>query len=85
MREDAGFKQAGLAQKLGVSKETVYRYESNVQTPSLERAKRMAVILHTSLDYLVGLDNTYTLKLPPITQERKDVLREFLQVFLNKN
>lgn len=85
MREDAGFKQAGLAQKLGVSKETVYRYESNVQTPSLERAKRMAVTLHTSLDYLVGLDNTYTLKLPPMTQEQKDVLREFLQVFLNKN
>lgn len=45
----------------------------------------MAVTLHTSLDYLVGLDNTYTLKLPPMTQEQKDVLREFLQVFLNKN
>lgn len=82
LREDRGLSQAALARKLGVSKETVYRYENNVQTPSLERAKQLAVVLRTSLDYLAGLDNSYTIKLPPMSDEQKSVLNEFIRVFV---
>ena len=55
LREDRGLSRAALAKKLGVSKETIYRYENNLQDPSLERVKQLALILHTSLDYLVYL------------------------------
>ena len=70
LREARGLSRAALAAKLGVSKETIYRYENNVQDPSLDRAKHLAIILHTSLDYLVGLDHVYTLKLPPFPRNR---------------
>jgi len=82
LREERGMTQAALAQKLGVSKETIYRYENNLQDPSLERVKQLALILHTSLDYLVGLDDAYTLRLPPMTDEQRNVLNEFLRVFV---
>ena len=57
LREERGLSRKAFAQKLGVSKETIYRYENNVQIPSLDRTKQIAIILRTSIDYLVGLDN----------------------------
>lgn len=45
LREDMKLSRAELAKKLGVSKETIYRYENNIQDPSLDRAKQIAVIL----------------------------------------
>lgn len=83
LREDRGLSRAMLAKKLGVSKETIYRYENNLQDPSLERVKQLALILHTSLDYLVGLDDAYTVRLPLMTDEQRNVLNEFLRVFVN--
>ena len=83
LREDRGLSRAMLAKKLGVSKETIYRYENNVQDPSLERVKQLALILHTSLDYLVGLDDAYMVRLPRMTEEQRNALNEFLRVFVN--
>ena len=40
LREERGLSRTALAKKLGVSKETIYRYENNVQSPSLERTNQ---------------------------------------------
>ena len=84
LREDRGLSRTALAKKLGVSKETVYRYENNVQVPSLDRTKQIAIILRTSIDYLVGLDNQYTLKFPDLSKEQRNALNLFLRVFVDK-
>ncbi len=84
LREERGLSRNGLAQKLGVSKETIYRYENNVQTPSLDRTKQIAIILRTSIDYLAGIDNQYTLKFPNLSKEERDALNQFLRVFVDK-
>lgn len=81
LREDRGLSRAVFAKRLGVSKETVYRYENNIQDPSLDRAKQIALILRTSLDYLTGLDDSYTVKLPRLSTEQRNALNEFLRVF----
>ena len=82
LREDRGLSRAAFAKRLGVSKETVYRYENNVQDPSLARAKQTALILHTSLDYLMGLEDGYTVKLPQLNEEQRKSLNDFLRVFV---
>ena len=84
LREERGLSRKALAKKLGVSEETLYRYENNVQTPSLDRAKQIAVILRTSIDHLVGLDNQYTLKFPDMSKEQRNALNLFLRVFVNE-
>ncbi|HBA48879.1 MAG TPA: XRE family transcriptional regulator [Lachnospiraceae bacterium] len=83
LREDRGFSKAAFAKKLGVSAETVYRYENNTQYPSLERTKQIAVILRTSVDYLVGLDNEYTVKFPNLSKEQRYALNLFLRAFVD--
>ena len=50
----------------------------------MDRAKQIAVILHTSLDYLVGLDHTYMIRLPAMTEKQKSVLQEFLREFVSE-
>ena len=84
LREARGLSRNAFAQKLGVSKETIYRYENNIQAPSLDRAKQMAVILRTSIDYLVGLDHDYTIKIPGLSIDRRNALNLFLRVFVNE-
>ncbi len=85
LREEKCLSRAALAKKLHVSPETIYRYENNVQTPSLERAKDLAILLHTSLDYLVGLDNTRTIRLPAMSDQQRTALQEFLAAFAPTN
>ena len=82
LRTERKITRAALAKRLEVSKETIYRYENNIQTPSLERAKQIAVILHTSLDYLTGLEDAYTVKLPGLSKEQREALNDFLRVFV---
>lgn len=53
-----------------------------MQDPSLERAIQLARVLRTSLDYLVGLDDGYVLRLPVLTEEKQVVLRDFVRVFI---
>lgn len=80
-REDRGLSRIALAKKLGVSKETIYRYENNIQSPSLDRTKQLAVILRTSVDYLLGLDHEYTVKFTGLSKEQRDALNQFLRAF----
>ena len=82
IREDRGMSRFTLAKKLGVSKETIYRYENNLQDPALNRIIQLAGIFQTSIDYLVGLDYSYTIKLPQLTNEQRVALNEFLRVFV---
>ena len=85
LRKDRGLSKQVFAKRLGVSKETVYRYENNLQDPSLERTKQIALILRTSLDYLTGLEDGYTVRLPQLSKEQRDVLNEFLRVFVKED
>ena len=76
LREARKISRKAFAKKLGVSKETIYRYESNVQTPSLDRTKQMAIVLQTSMDYLVGFSDD-----PCLTREQRKALEQFLLAF----
>lgn len=83
LRENRGLSRAAFAKKIGVSTETVYRYENNLQSPSLDRTKQIAIVLRTSMDYLVGLENEYTIKLPALTKDQRDALNLFLRAFVD--
>ena len=84
LRDAKGLSQKELAQKLGVSKGTVYRYENNTQSPSLENAAKLALLLDTSLDYLAGLENALTIQLPDLNEEERNALMEVIRIFVQK-
>ncbi len=56
LRENKGWSQQQLAEKLGITKPTVSSYENNYAFPSFEVIKQMAVLFRVTSDYLLGLD-----------------------------
>ena len=50
LRKRKKLSQTELAKKIGVTKSTIYRYESNTLSPSLDKAILLAQILDTTLD-----------------------------------
>lgn len=83
LRRRRGMTQAEFAQLLGVTKETVYRYEHGTQEPSLSRLASIAKCLDTSTDCLLGIrDDLECLYFNPdnlsLSQEQQSALRQFL-------
>jgi len=54
LRDKKGWSQADLADKSGVSRVMVGKYERGEAVPSIDAAKKIADALKTSLDYLTG-------------------------------
>lgn len=54
LREDAGFTQAALSKKLGVSQGTIGNWESGTREPNLDTLQQIANYFHVSTDYLLG-------------------------------
>ena len=54
LRKDQGISQTALADRLGIHKNVLGRYERNEVLPSIDIARKIADILDVSLDYLMG-------------------------------
>mgnify|MGYP001623148347 FL=1 len=83
LREEKGLSQEELGKRIGVSKGSIYRYESNVQVPSLDTAKKLAKVLGTTLDHLAGLEDGIVIRLPDLPEEQESALREFIRRFIS--
>ena len=58
LRMSFGWTQVHLAQKLGVTKQTVSNWENDNIQPSIEMLIKLSKIFNVSTDYLLGLTPT---------------------------
>jgi len=58
IRLSFGWTQVQLAQKLGVTKQTVSNWENDNIQPSIDMLIKLSKIFNTSTDYLLGLTPT---------------------------
>lgn len=72
LRDKSGFSQSELADKSGVSRVMIGKYERGEAIPSIDAAKKIADALEVSLDYLVG--NTSQTAFDKRTLERIEAL-----------
>ncbi|MBA2872436.1 transcriptional regulator with XRE-family HTH domain [Anoxybacillus calidus] len=61
------------ADQLGIAKSTYAGYESGYRQPSLDALKELAVLFETSVDYLLGMTETYTGERHTIELTSKDI------------
>ena len=54
LREKKGISQAQLGRMLGVTQQTVNKYENYTTEPDIATLERLAEYFNTSVDYLVG-------------------------------
>lgn len=55
-RKKSGLSQEDVAAKLGVSRQTISKWELDETLPDIRQAKRLAVLYHLSLDKLIDFD-----------------------------
>ena len=84
LRQAKDLSQEQLAKQVGVSKGTIYRYEGNLQEPSLRVARRLARALGTSLDYLGGLGDQKTIRIPNLPAYQENSLLDFIEKFVEE-
>ncbi len=57
LRKQAGWRQEDLAQKLGVSRQTIIAIENDKYDPTLELAMRLARLMGRSVEELFQLED----------------------------
>lgn len=55
-RKKCGLSQEAVAEKLGVSRQTVSKWETNETLPDIRQSKKMALLYNLSLDELIDFD-----------------------------
>ena len=55
-RKKSGFSQEEVAEKLGVSRQTISKWEGDETLPDIRQSKRLAVLYGLSLDELIAFD-----------------------------
>ena len=56
LRKIHGYSQDELAEKIGVTRQTLSKYETGESLPDIERCKRLAEVLDVSMDDLVNYE-----------------------------
>ncbi len=55
-RKKCGLSQEDVAEKLGVSRQTISKWEADETIPDIYQSKKMAVLYNMSLDELIDFD-----------------------------
>lgn len=55
-RKKAGFSQEEVAEKLGISRQTISKWETNETIPNIYESKQLAQLYNLSLDELLDFD-----------------------------
>ena len=55
-RKNKGLSQEEVAQKLGVSRQTISKWELNETLPDIRQAKQLAILYNLTLDELIDFD-----------------------------
>lgn len=77
-RRKAGLTQEAVAEKLGVSRQTISKWETNETLPDIRQSKRLAMLYRVTLDALIDFDSEaqelaeMTLAVPDEVAEKVD-------------
>lgn len=55
-RKKSGMSQEAVAEKLGVSRQTISKWEQDETLPDIQQAKRLSTLYHLRLDELIDFD-----------------------------
>ncbi|MBQ0071534.1 MAG: helix-turn-helix domain-containing protein [Spirochaetales bacterium] len=65
LRKRANLSQEELAEKIGVSRQTLSKWETGESMPDIERSNQLAAFFNVTLDELVNFEQKGNLNIPP--------------------
>lgn len=77
-RESAGYTQEKVAEKVGVSRSAVSRWEQGEIEPKVQNLAAVAVLLNVSTDYLLGIEDHMKEGRYGLSEEAEAALHKFI-------
>ncbi len=81
LRELSQMTQKELAIKLNVTRSSVNAWEMGISIPSTQKIVELALIFHTSTDYILGLDDKVTLDLNAYAEDEQSLIYQLSSYF----
>lgn len=79
LREKRGLSQKEAAHRLGISRATVSAYERNSKSPSIEVLEQMAILYHSSVDYILGLEHRTSLYIDDLAKSQQETVKDIVE------
>ena len=77
LREEHGLSQQKLAEMLGITQQAVYKYERTYVEPDITTLIKMAEILHTDVDYLIGRETDSDKAALNLSTDEEQLIRQY--------
>lgn len=85
LRKEKNLTQKQLASLIGVQHAVISFYELGDRIPSPQIIKKLAVTLHVSSDYLLGIEKQDIINLDGLDESDKLVVRTLVETLRNKH
>lgn len=85
LRKDRSLTQQQLAELIGVKNSVISFYEVGERMPSPEALRKLAMALHTTTDYLLGIDRGATLDVSGLDEQDRLVVQMVIGRLREKN
>lgn len=84
LREKNNLTQSDLARLLYVTRSCVNAWEMAISIPSTEKLVQLCEVLHTTADYLIGINDNELIPLNNYTHEEKELIYQLIHYFDQK-
>lgn len=81
LREKMGLTQAELAKKLSLTRASVNAWEMGLSAPSLPFVVELSQLFHVTTDYLLGLEDTVSIRTNGLSEKEIAVLLNTVECF----
>ena len=84
LRENASFTQKQVADRLQLTISTIQKYENNTLNPPIENLDKLALMYHTSLDYMRNLTNRNYIYLDDLPISKQELILSMVSLIRNE-
>ena len=81
LREKNDMTQSELAKRLSITRSSVNAWEMSLSIPSSKILPELCKVLHTTSDYLLGMDDTELLSLKYYSDDEREILYRLMRYF----
>lgn len=74
--------RAQVAARLNLSRSAISNYEGNLGYPSADVLSKLAILYHTTTDYILGLDNRKIIILDGLTPDEEKAIEDVVEILM---
>ena len=78
-RKDLELSQEGLGERLGVSRQSIYKWESDASLPEIDKLVALSRLFNVPVGWLLGVEEESTQESDPLSEEQLHMIEEIFR------